>query len=33
MSTYMAKPGELQPKWWLVDAQDKVVAASQASWR
>ena len=25
MSTYMAKPGELTPKWWLVDAQDKVV--------
>ena len=23
--TYMAKPGELQPKWWLVDATDKVV--------
>lgn len=25
MKTYMAKPGELQPRWWLVDAQDKVV--------
>jgi large subunit ribosomal protein L13 len=25
MNTYMAKPGELTPKWWLVDAQDKVV--------
>jgi large subunit ribosomal protein L13 len=23
--TYMAKPGELTPKWWLVDAADKVV--------
>ena len=23
--TYMAKPGELDPKWWLVDATDKVV--------
>ncbi len=23
--TYMAKPGELQPKWWLVDAKGKVV--------
>jgi large subunit ribosomal protein L13 len=23
--TYVAKPGELQPKWWLVDANDKVV--------
>ncbi len=23
--TYMAKPGELQAKWWLVDATDKVV--------
>lgn len=23
--TYLAKPGELQPKWWLVDATDKVV--------
>src|SRR5688572_19308155 len=23
--TYVAKPGELTPKWWLVDAQDKVV--------
>jgi large subunit ribosomal protein L13 len=21
----MAKPGELEPKWWLVDAKDKVV--------
>ena len=25
MKTYMAKPGELEKKWWLVDAQDKVV--------
>jgi large subunit ribosomal protein L13 len=25
MSTYMAKTGELTPKWWLVDAQDKIV--------
>jgi len=25
MKTYMAKPGELQQKWWLVDATDKVV--------
>jgi large subunit ribosomal protein L13 len=25
MKTYMAKPGELEPKWWLVDAKDKVV--------
>jgi large subunit ribosomal protein L13 len=24
-TTYMAKPGELTAKWWLVDAQDKVV--------
>jgi large subunit ribosomal protein L13 len=23
--TYMAKPGELEAKWWLVDANDKVV--------
>ncbi len=23
--TYMAKPGELQPRWWLVDAKDKIV--------
>jgi large subunit ribosomal protein L13 len=23
--TYMAKPGELNAKWWLVDATDKVV--------
>jgi len=23
--TYMAKPGEVEAKWWLVDAQDKVV--------
>jgi large subunit ribosomal protein L13 len=23
--TYMAKPAEVQPKWWLVDANDKVV--------
>ena len=25
MKTYMAKPGELTPNWWLVDAKDKVV--------
>jgi len=25
MKTYMAKPGEVQQKWWLVDASDKVV--------
>jgi large subunit ribosomal protein L13 len=25
MKTYMAKPNELEQKWWLVDAQDKVV--------
>ena len=23
--TYMAKPGEVEQKWWLVDANDKVV--------
>jgi large subunit ribosomal protein L13 len=23
--TYMAKPGELEQKWWIVDAQDQVV--------
>ena len=23
--TYMARPGEVEPKWWLVDARDKVV--------
>lgn len=23
--TYMARPGEIEPKWWLVDAQNKVV--------
>jgi large subunit ribosomal protein L13 len=23
--TYMAKPGEIEPNWWLVDATDKVV--------
>lgn len=23
--TYMAKPGEIQPTWWLVDADQKVV--------
>ncbi len=23
--SYMAKPGEVQPRWWLVDATDKVV--------
>lgn len=25
ITTYMAKPGELTAKWWLVDAKDKVV--------
>jgi large subunit ribosomal protein L13 len=25
MKTYVAKPGELKVKWWLVDATDKVV--------
>lgn len=25
MKTYMAKPQDVQPKWWLVDATDKVV--------
>ena len=25
MKTYMAKPGEIEHKWWLVDATDKVV--------
>ncbi|MEX0937640.1 MAG: 50S ribosomal protein L13 [Pirellulales bacterium] len=25
MKTYMAKPGEIEQKWWLVDASDKVV--------
>ena len=25
VKTYMAKPGELQKKWWLVDGADKVV--------
>ena len=25
MKTYMAKPSDVQPKWWLVDAKDKVV--------
>ncbi len=25
MKTYMARPQELKPKWWLVDAKDKVV--------
>ena len=25
MKTYMARPGEIEPKWWLVDAADKVV--------
>jgi large subunit ribosomal protein L13 len=25
MSTFMAKPGEVDQKWWIVDAQDKVV--------
>jgi large subunit ribosomal protein L13 len=23
--TYMARPGQVQQKWWLVDAQDKIV--------
>lgn len=25
MKTYMARPGELEPKWWVVDATGKVV--------
>ncbi len=25
MKTYMARPSEVQPQWWLVDATDKVV--------
>jgi large subunit ribosomal protein L13 len=25
MKTYMAKPGDVEQKWWLVDASDKVV--------
>jgi large subunit ribosomal protein L13 len=25
MKTYMARPDEIDPKWWLVDAADKVV--------
>ena len=25
MKTYMARPQEIKPKWWLVDAADKVV--------
>jgi len=25
MKTFMAKPGEVEAKWWLVDAEDKVV--------
>ena len=25
IKTYMAKPGEVDPKWWLVDAENKVV--------
>ena len=25
MKTYMARPGEIEEKWWLVDAADKVV--------
>jgi large subunit ribosomal protein L13 len=25
MKTYMAKPGEVEQKWWVVDATDKVV--------
>jgi large subunit ribosomal protein L13 len=25
MKTYMARPGDIEPKWWVVDATDKVV--------
>ena len=25
MKTYMARPDEIEPKWWLVDANEKVV--------
>ena len=25
MKTYMARPDEIEPKWWLVDASEKVV--------
>jgi large subunit ribosomal protein L13 len=25
IKSYMAKPGEVEPKWWLVDATDQVV--------
>jgi large subunit ribosomal protein L13 len=25
MKTYMAKPGEIEQKWWIVDASDKIV--------
>jgi len=25
MKTYMARPSEVEPKWWLVDADDKVL--------
>ncbi len=25
MKTYMAKPGEVEQKWWLVDATDRIV--------
>jgi large subunit ribosomal protein L13 len=25
MKTYMAKPSDVEPKWWLVDAKEKVV--------
>jgi large subunit ribosomal protein L13 len=25
MKTYMARPNEVKPRWWLVDARDKVV--------
>ena len=25
VKTYMAKPGEVEQKWWVVDATDKVV--------
>jgi ribosomal protein L13 len=25
MKTFMAKPGEIEQRWWLVDASDKIV--------
>ena len=25
IKSYLAKPGEIEPKWWLVDASGKVV--------